>query len=118
LLILLESTACIGLKGLLREVTRQARERGDDEDEAGERAGVVDDAGDDERQGESWADKKYFDYDLEWVRQRCLVDGFENVVVAVRDTEAFDGGLLAQAVDVFQYVVRSLLHLPTLFDCG
>lgn len=92
LLVLLESGACANLKTLLKEVTRQARNAGE----------VV---RDEEVEAAGWtSNAKYFDYDLEWVRQRQLAEQFDHVVIAVRDSEAFDIATLAQAIDVFQCV--------------
>lgn len=93
LLILLESGACSNLKNLLKEVTRQARtadEVARDEDVDDGRRDVEDSV------------PRLFDYDLEWVRRRHEKEQFEHVIVAVRDSEAFDTATLAQAVDLFQ----------------
>jgi len=88
--ILLSSGECPNLKTLLKVLIRKATSRVDDDDE-------------EELVKGSKKGPKVMNFDLKLLHDWLQPRDFQHVVIAFQDSEAFDGPLLAETIELFQY---------------
>lgn len=91
---MLTSGECPNLKTLLKALIKKVTSRVEDDDEDG-----MDGPSTSSRKG-----PKLLNYDLGHVQEWQKKNRKSSIVVAIQDSEAFDAGLLAEMVDLFQYV--------------
>lgn len=97
--ICLTSSECPNLKTLLKALVKKATSRiGEDDEDDVDRPSVT------SRNG-----PKLLNYDLGHVLEWQKKSQVSSIVVAIQDSEAFDPGLLADTVDLFQYVSVCML---------
>lgn len=88
--VVISSAECPNLKSLLKVVIKKSTTRN------------VDDEDDDELVTASQRGHKLLDYDLQLLQAWCKEQDIHAVVVAVQDSEAFDGALLAETIELFE----------------
>lgn len=97
---MLTSSECPNLKALLKTLIKKATSRIEDDDEDESDRPVMS-----SRNG-----PKLLNYDLGHIQEWLKKSQASSLVVAIQDSEAFDAALLADMVDLFQYVLISVIH--------
>lgn len=89
--VLLTSAECPNLKTLLKDLIKNATARSTEDDEDDEVAGNASQKG-----------PKLLNYDLQLLYLWFRIQNLDQVVVAFQDSEAFDGSLLGEAIELFK----------------